>query len=457
MIQVERIMTMIDLNILKNQKKEIAILGHKSADFDSIVSGYLLQYILSALNIPARFVLQDRFADPLFIEIANKLGFAYQWSYELNDDDVIFLVDHTDAYPQTVIGCFDHHPAVVPVETNYVNQPKTSCAKLIYDWAEELCLAIPDALTLLTVYACYLDSLSFKSTKALPEDKLWCQKQIQKFGLNEKELVRYGYGITDRSLPYSDYLKNGIKSYTINGKTVNSSYAVVEDNSDDSDLARKYFLNELTDDIIAWCYIQSNVANDTTRIMLVTKDFTLTQTVNRLLSRGKNIIPSVFSFLAFENNGTLTKTLIENNLQISTMESCTCGLIASTITDYEGASAILKGSSITYSNEAKVMAGVPSEIISDFGVYSKETAEAMASHTKQTFGSDIAIGVTGSFSNVDPNNADSVAGVIYYHILCGDTVTPVKLTYHQLDISRKEIKQKTVDIVLGTLYAILSR
>mgnify|MGYP003295124225 CR=1 FL=1 len=54
----------------------------------------------------------------------------------------------------------------------------------------------------------------------------------------------------------------------------------------------------------------------------------------------------------------LTETLREKNISITTMESCTSGLIASNITDYEGASAILRGSSITYSNEAKIAAGV---------------------------------------------------------------------------------------------------
>ena len=60
------------------------------------------------------------------------------------------------------------------------------------------------------------------------------------------------------------------------------------------------------------------------------------------------------------------------------MESCTSGLIASLITDTEGASAVMKGAYITYSNEAKVLHGVPKETIDKYGVYSYETAEDMA-------------------------------------------------------------------------------
>ena len=63
----------------------------------------------------------------------------------------------------------------------------------------------------------------------------------------------------------------------------------------------------------------------------------------------------------------LTKTLIEKNLTISTMESCTAGQIISLITDTEGSSSITKGGFVTYSNEAKIMQGVPAEIIENYG------------------------------------------------------------------------------------------
>lgn len=74
----------------------------------------------------------------------------------------------------------------------------------------------------------------------------------------------------------------------------------------------------------------------------------------------------------------LTKLLIEKNLTITTMESATSGQIASLITDTEGSSAVLKGAFVTYCNEAKIMQGVPAEVLDTYTVYSKETAEAMA-------------------------------------------------------------------------------
>lgn len=90
----------------------------------------------------------------------------------------------------------------------------------------------------------------------------------------------------------------------------------------------------------------------------------------------------------------LTELLIEWNMSITTMESATAGQIASLITDTEGASAIFKGASITYSNETKIMQGVSAEVIHKYTVYSKETAEAMATACANMYGVDIGIGVT---------------------------------------------------------------
>ena len=65
----------------------------------------------------------------------------------------------------------------------------------------------------------------------------------------------------------------------------------------------------------------------------------------------------------------LTKLLIERGMTITTMESATSGQIASLITDTEGSSAVLKGAFVTYCNEAKIMQGVPAEILEKYTVY----------------------------------------------------------------------------------------
>ena len=113
----------------------------------------------------------------------------------------------------------------------------------------------------------------------------------------------------------------------------------------------------------------------------------------------------------------LTKLLIDRKYTITTMESATSGQIASLITDTEGSSAVLKGAFITYSNEAKILQGVPAETIEKYTVYSRETAEAMASACMKAYNAQIGIGVTGTMGNVDPANPEaSVPGQVYFAI-----------------------------------------
>ena len=70
--------------------------------------------------------------------------------------------------------------------------------------------------------------------------------------------------------------------------------------------------------------------------------------------------------------------LISHKISISTMESCTGGLLASLITDVANASTILKFSAVTYSNEYKIKMGVNPETINKYTVYSAEVAKEMA-------------------------------------------------------------------------------
>ena len=113
----------------------------------------------------------------------------------------------------------------------------------------------------------------------------------------------------------------------------------------------------------------------------------------------------------------ITRLLIEKKLLITTMESCTAGLVASLITDTEGSSAALKGAFVTYSNEAKIRQGVDADIIKKYGVYSAETAIAMARACKAAYKTDVAVGITGTLGNVDEDNSDSVIGQVYFAII----------------------------------------
>lgn len=98
----------------------------------------------------------------------------------------------------------------------------------------------------------------------------------------------------------------------------------------------------------------------------------------------------------------IVKYLINNQISIATMESCTGGLLASLITDISDASTILKFSAVTYSTEYKIKMGVSKDIIDKYTVYSKETAIEMAKTISKFTNSDLGVGITGRLtSNLD--------------------------------------------------------
>lgn len=95
-----------------------------------------------------------------------------------------------------------------------------------------------------------------------------------------------------------------------------------------------------------------------------------------------------------------TRTLLERacdaQLSLATAESCTGGMIASLLTDVEGASHTFERGFITYTDAAKAeMLGVPIDLIEREGAVSRAVAVAMAEGALARSTADIALAVTG--------------------------------------------------------------
>lgn len=108
--------------------------------------------------------------------------------------------------------------------------------------------------------------------------------------------------------------------------------------------------------------------------------------------------------------------LIEKKMTIATMESCTGGFVASSITDIDGSSSVLKFSAVTYSNEYKIKMGVSKEVIDKYSVYSMNVAREMAKKISNFANSDIGVGITGKINRIDENNLFGDDNKIYYAI-----------------------------------------
>jgi nicotinamide-nucleotide amidase len=92
----------------------------------------------------------------------------------------------------------------------------------------------------------------------------------------------------------------------------------------------------------------------------------------------------------------IINTLAKNEKTITFAESCTGGLIASKFTAQSGASAVIKGSSVTYSNEIKhEWLGVDNEVFETFGAVSKECVEQMCTGALDIAKADFSIAVSG--------------------------------------------------------------
>lgn len=130
----------------------------------------------------------------------------------------------------------------------------------------------------------------------------------------------------------------------------------------------------------------------------------------------------------------LVGLLRQKHLTVSAAESCTGGYVAKRITDIPGASEVLSGAYVTYSEETKqAMVGVQAETLRVHSVYSAEVAVEMAKGCREAVGADIGIGITGVAGTDDAvvtQNGVSVtvpAGTVYIACADGENVTVEQL------------------------------
>lgn len=137
----------------------------------------------------------------------------------------------------------------------------------------------------------------------------------------------------------------------------------------------------------------------------------------------------------------LVDLLIQKDLTIGTVESCTGGMIAARLTNVSGVSEVFKNSVVTYSNKAKrKLAGVKKETLDKYGAVSKQTAKEMAKGMARLYKTDVAIAVTG-IAGPGGGSEEKPVGLVYIAVcVCG--VTTVK-EYH-FSGNRNKVRENTV-------------
>jgi nicotinamide-nucleotide amidase len=119
--------------------------------------------------------------------------------------------------------------------------------------------------------------------------------------------------------------------------------------------------------------------------------------ISKFAAEIKNIISKyIYTENEEELAEVLGKILSKKNLNLSTAESFTGGLISDSITNISGSSDYFIAGITTYSNESKIKnLGVKESTIQKFGAVSEETAREMVIGVKKLFNTDCAISSTG--------------------------------------------------------------
>jgi nicotinamide-nucleotide amidase len=141
--------------------------------------------------------------------------------------------------------------------------------------------------------------------------------------------------------------------------------------------------------------------------------------------------------------------LSERGETVATAESCTGGLIASTITDVSGSSAVFHRGYVTYANEAKTdLLGVPVALLEAHGAVSDEVVRAMAEGCLERSGATHALAVSG-IAGPSGGSAEKPVGTVHVAVATRGRATFSKRYLYPVD--RISFKQRVTRLVLDLL------
>tara|TARA_B100000900_G_C20072683_1_gene510679 strand:- start:58 stop:519 length:462 start_codon:yes stop_codon:yes gene_type:complete len=146
----------------------------------------------------------------------------------------------------------------------------------------------------------------------------------------------------------------------------------------------------------------------------------------------------------------LVKKLVKKKLKISFAESCTGGLLASSITSISGASKIFNLGLVTYSNQAKIkFLKVNKNIIKKYGAVSHECCLAMVNNLSKISKAHINVSITGV---AGPNGGTKLkpVGLVYIGVKKGNKIMINKCFFKskkRLSIQKATVK-KALNLIL---------
>ena len=145
--------------------------------------------------------------------------------------------------------------------------------------------------------------------------------------------------------------------------------------------------------------------------------------------------------------------LKDNNLTISSAESCTGGLFADSIISISGTSSIFDRALVTYSNKAKIEElGVSKETLDTYGAVSEQTAREMVEGLSKASSSDICISVTG-IAGPDGGTIEKPVGLVYTALKYKDQIICKENRFR--NTGRNSIRRRSVMKMLEMIYNMI--
>ncbi|MBE6813273.1 MAG: CinA family protein [Ruminococcaceae bacterium] len=138
--------------------------------------------------------------------------------------------------------------------------------------------------------------------------------------------------------------------------------------------------------------------------------------------------------------------LMQKQCRISMAESCTGGLLASSIVSVADASKVFDASFVTYANDAKIKyLGVSEKNIEQYGVVSEAVAGEMAIGCAKANGAEVGVGISG-IAGPSGGSAEKPVGTVAFGFCINGIVTTRLM--HFPDTGRQGIREA------ATLFAL---
>ena len=149
----------------------------------------------------------------------------------------------------------------------------------------------------------------------------------------------------------------------------------------------------------------------------------------------------------------ILKLLTKKKLTLSFAESCTGGLLASSITSFSGSSKVFNMGLVTYSNNAKVkLLKVPKKTITKYGAVSYETCLSMVKNLSKISRSNISVSITG-IAGPNGRTKEKPVGLVYVGLKKGSKTIIKKNLFKSK--KRVSIQKATVNQALKMILNIL--